>query len=200
MSVEQGVDIEESEEFVGFVAENPEDVQFELGACGVNEGRMFHSLANVDEYALGGESINRATREYIFPLGAWKEVEDQTGFSDPTDRPEPIEVVLAAPTGCINVAVGVEALANGIDLDEFETRVRIEFDPRVILLVHDGDQSKETFSYIDIEIEVDGENLSEGDLATLRKGARRTPVWNFLRLPQDMEPRVTTKRGAPAND
>lgn len=200
MPVKQGVDTDEFEEFVEFVAENPEEVQFELGARGVYEGRMFHSLAKVDEYVLGGESIDRVTREYTFPLGAWKEVEDHAGFIDPTDRPEPIEVVLAALTGCINVAVGVKALANGIDLNEFETSVRIHFDPRVILLVHDVDQSEEMFSDIDIEMELSGENLNEEDLETLRTGARRSPVWNFLRLHHDMEPQVTTKRGAHADD
>lgn len=200
MSVQHGVDLEEFEEFVEFAAENPEAVQFELGASGVYEGRAFHSLAKVDEYSLGGETIDRQTREYTFPLGAWKEVEDHAGFVDPTDRPEPIEVVLSALTGCINVAVGVVALANGIDIDDLETTVRVDFDPRVILLVHDVDQSEETFSDIDIEIEVSGEDLSQEDLETLEAGARRSPVWNFLRLPHEMEPTVTTPAQATADD
>lgn len=200
MPVKQGVDLEEFEEFVEFAGENPEAVQFELSARGVYEGRTFHSLAKVDEYSLGGESIKRETREYTFPLGAWKEVEDHAGLIDPTDRPEPIEVALAALTGCVNVAVGVVALANGIELDDFETTVRIDFDPRVILLVHDVEQSEDTFSDIDIEIEVSGDALSEEELATLRAGARRSPVWNFMRLPHDMEPKVTTKEQPPADD
>lgn len=156
-TVKQGVDLEEFHEFVEYATDNPEEVQFELGARGLYEGRLFHSLAKLDAYSLGGEEIERETREYTIPMGAWKEVEEATGFIDPTDRMEPIEVSLAALTACVNVAVGVTALANEIDLENLETTVRLDFDPRVIFMIHDVDQSDETFDDIRVEIAVSGE-------------------------------------------
>lgn len=191
--VRHGIDLAEFHEFVEYATENPGDVQFELGARSLYEGRLFHSLAKIDGYTLGDDEIERETREYTLPLGAWKEVEDVSGFIDPTDRMEPIEVALAALTGCLNVAVGITALANDIDVDNLETTVRLDFDPRVILLIHDVDRSDETFGDVRIGIEVSGENLTDEEADVLAAGARRSPVWNLMRLAHEMEPVVTVK-------
>lgn len=190
-NVQQGVDLDEFHEFVEYATDNPEEVQFELGARAPYEGRLFHSLAKIDAYSLGGDEIKRETREYMLPMGAWKEVEDVSGFVDPTDRMEPIEVALAALAACVNVAVGVTALANEIELDDLETTVRLDFDPRVILLIHDVDRSDETFDDIRVEIEVSGDGLTDEDAEILAAGARRSPVWNLMRLAHDMEPVVS---------
>ncbi|NIC00273.1 OsmC family protein [Halobacterium sp. R2-5] len=190
-AVKQGIDLEKFHEFVEYATANPEDVQMKLGARAPYEGRLFHSLAKVDEYTLGGEDIHRETREYTLPLGAWREVEEAAGFVDPTDRMEPIEVALAALTGCLNVVVGVTALANDIELDELETTVRLDFDPRVVLMIHDVDRAEESFGDIDVEIAVSGENLSEADADVLAAGAKRSPVWSLMNFAHDMDPAVT---------
>lgn len=189
-TIKQGVNLEKFEEFVEYATANPEEIQMELSARAPAEGRLFHSLARVDEYTLGGETIDRETREYTLPLGAWKEMEEAAGFIDPTDRMEPIEVALAALAGCLNVAVGVTAVANEIELDDLETTVRLDFDPRVVIMIHDVDQSEETFDDIRVEIEVSGENLSEEEAEILAAGAKRSPVWNLMHLAHDMEPVV----------
>lgn len=187
-AVKHGVDLEEFHEFVEYATDNPEEVQFELGARALYEGRLFHSLAKVDGYSLGGEEIERDTREYTLPMGAWKEVEEVSGFIGPTDRMEPIEVALAALTACVNVAVGVTALANEIELEDLETTVRLDFDPRVILTIHDVDQSEETFDDISIEIAVSGDGLTDEEAEILTAGAKRSPVWNLMHLAHDIEP------------
>lgn len=193
-TVTQGVDLERFHEFIEHATANPDEVQMELGARAPYEGRLFHSLASVDEYTLGGEEIKRDTREYTLPLGAWKEVEEAAGFIDPTDRMEPIEVALAALSGCLNVAVGVTALANDIELDDLETTVRVEFDPRVILMIHDLDQAEASFDDIRVEIEVTGEGLSDDDADLLAAGAKRSPVWGLMHFAHDMEPVVEVGR------
>lgn len=193
-TVKEGIDLEKFHEFVEHATANPDDVQMELSARAPYEGRLFHSLATVDEYTLGGEEIHRETREYTLPLGAWKEVEEAAGFIDPTDRMEPIEVALAALSGCLNVAVGVTALANEIELDDLETTVRLDFDPRVVLMIHDVDRSEETFDDIRVEIEVSGENLSDEDADLLAAGAKRSPVWSLMHYAHDMEPVVSVER------
>lgn len=189
-TVTHGVDLEAFHEFVEYATENPDDVQFELGARSCYEGRLFHSLAKIDAYTLGDDEIERETREYTLPLGAWKEVEAAAGFVDPTDRMEPIEVALAALTGCLNVAVGVTALANEIDVDDLETTVRLDFDPRVILTIHDVDRADEMFDDIRVEIAVSGESLTDEEAEILAAGAKRSPVWNLVTLAHEMEPVV----------
>lgn len=190
MTVEHGVDLEAFEEFVEFAAENPDEVQLELSARGIAEDRALHSLARVREYSLGGERIDRETREYTFPLGAWREVEDAAGFVSPTDRPEPVEVTLAALTGCLNVAVGITALHEGIDLEGLETTVRVDFDPRIVLYAEDVERADRMFEDIDVEIEVGGD-VSEAERERLEAGARRSPVWTLMSMAHDMEPRVS---------
>lgn len=192
-TVKHGIDLEAFHEFVEYATENPDDVQFELGARSCYEGRLFHSLAKIDAYTLGDDEIERETREYTLPLGAWKEVEAAAGFIDPTDRMEPIEVALAALTGCLNVAVGVTALANEIDVDDLETTVRLDFDPRVILTIHDVDRSDEMFDDIRVEIAVSGENLTDEEADILAAGAKRSPVWNLMHLAHEMEPVVSAE-------
>lgn len=199
-TVKQGLDLEAFHEFVEHATEHPEEIQLELGARALSEGRLFHSLAKVDAYSLGGEEIRRETREYTLPMGAWKEVEAAGGFIDPTDRMEPIEVTLAALAGCLNVAVGITALANDIELDDFETSIRLDFDPRVILLIHDVERSEESFGDIDIDISVRGDDLSDDDLEVLAAGAQRSPVWNLMRLPHDVEPIVSVDPAASTTD
>jgi uncharacterized OsmC-like protein len=190
-TVTQGIDLDRFHEFAEHAAANPEEIQMELGARALYEGRLFHSLAGVDEYTLGGETIHRETREYTLPLGAWREMEAAAGFVDPTDRMEPIEVALAALTGCLNVAVGVTALANGIELDDLETTVRLDFDPRVVLLIHDVDRADEAFDDIRVEIEVAGEDLTEKDAEVLTTGAKRSPVWGLMHFAHELEPAVS---------
>jgi uncharacterized OsmC-like protein len=199
-TVKQGVDLAKFHEFVEYATDNPEDVQFGLSARAPYEGRLFHSLAKVDAYSLGGEEIERETREYTLPMGAWKEVEEATGFIDPTDRMEPIEVALAALTACVNVAVGVTALANEIELDDLESTVRLDFDPRVVFMIHDVDQSDETFEDIRVEIAVSGDGLTDEEAEILTAGAKRSPVWNMMRLAHDMEPVVSVESTPAAAD
>ncbi|WP_178917147.1 OsmC family protein [Natronomonas gomsonensis] len=199
-TVKQGVDLDAFHEFVEHATANPEEIQMELGARAPYEGRLFHSLARVDEYTLGGEKIERETREYTLPMGAWKEMEAAAGFVDPTDRMEPIEVALAALSGCLNVAVGVTALANDIELEGLETNVRLDFDPRVVLMIHDVEDAAATFDDIRVEIEVSGDGLSEADAELLAEGAKRSPVWNLMHLPHEMEPVVDIQRPIEADD
>lgn len=190
MSIEHGVDLEQFAAFAEHAGENPDEIQFELGARAAYEGRAGHSLAKVDEFALGGETVERPTREYTFPLGAWKEVEEAAGFVGPTDRPEPVEVALAALTGCLNVAVSFTALHEGIDLEGIDTEVSLDFDPRIVLFLDDVENSEWTFENVEIDIAVTGDDLTEEDRELLEAGARRSPVWNLMRLGHEMEPRV----------
>ncbi|WP_254544529.1 OsmC family protein [Halomarina pelagica] len=195
--IEQGVDLENLGAFLDYAEANPADVQFELGAVGTYEGRAIHTRAKTGPYALGGGEIDRVAREYTYHFGGHREVEEAVGFVDPTDRREVIETALAALSGCLNAAISMSAIAQGVDLDELETTVRIEWDPFVFLWLEDVEgpdgAPRDMFGDLRVEIEVSGENVDETTLDEIREWTGRSAVYNLVTLPHRCEPEVRLK-------
>ncbi|MFB1063178.1 OsmC family protein [Natrinema sp. H-ect4] len=179
-----GIDLETLEGFAAHAAENPEAVQFGLGASATYEGTAAHSLAKVDSYELGGETIARETREYTIPYGAWKEVLDAGGWVGGTDRLEPVEAALSALAACINVGITINAAANGVDIDHLQTHVRTDFDPAVLFGLEELKEADSVFENLSAEVEIDGEGLDQ-DL--IDEWARRAPVYTFVSFAQDVD-------------
>ena len=193
-TVAQGVDLEQLSAFLEYAEANPDDVQFGLRAEGVYEGRAIHTKATTGPYALGGERIDRVAREYTHHFGGHREVEEAVGFTDPTDRPEVIETALAALSGCINAAVSMSALARGIELDELETSVAIDWDPFVFLHLADvadgsGDPV-DMFGDLSVDITVSGDGLDEADRRYLEESVGRSAVYNLVTLAHRCVPTV----------
>lgn len=195
--VTHGVDREQFEAFADHATANPEAVQFGLGARATYEGTCAHSLAKVDAYELGGETIARDTREYAIPYGGWKEVLDEAGWVGPTDRMEPIEVALSALAACINVGVTINAVANGVEVDQLRTRVRTDFDPAVLFGLADLKEAGAVFENLTAEIEVEGEDV---DRDQIDEWARRAPVLTLVSLAQDVETTVSTPAEVAGDD
>ncbi len=192
-TIEHGIDLEQFAAFLEHGTENPEDVMLGLGAKGIDEGRPMHTLAKIDGYRYGDEEIRRPTREYTFQLGAFKEVERDAGFVDPDDRPEPVEVALAALTGCINATLDVVALENEMELDALETDVSVTLDPRAFFGIRDADEAGDVYEDFAVEIEVAGTDLSDEDRETLRAGVARSPVFNLMTRSHELSPEVRLK-------
>jgi uncharacterized OsmC-like protein len=195
--VNQGVDLEKLEEFAEFAADSPEEVQFGLGARSTYEGTAAHSLAKVDSYELGGETIARETREYTIPYGAWKEVLDAGGWVGGTDRLEPIEAALSALASCINVGISINAVANGVDIEHLQTRIRTDFDPRVLFSLEDLEEADAVFENLIAEVEIESPDL---DKDQIDEWARRAPVYTLVSLAQDVQLTVKTPAEAAADD
>lgn len=190
-SLRQGLDIEAFESFCEFARANPAEVAFDLQANGVYEGRAVHTTARSGPYTLGGQKIDRSEREYVYRIGAHKEVEEALGFTEPTDRPEATEIVLAALTACINAAVSTSALKRGIELNHLETRVRISWDPHVFLHLSEPARQeiiRDQFAELEIQLMVDAEDLTEEEMTYLRESVKRSAVYNLLRLGRDCSP------------
>ncbi len=96
MTIRQNLDIEQFEEFRTFLKENPEKIRLDLEVRADYEGQAGRSLVHIGRFALDGEVVDRPTRHYTLPFGAWREVEETVGQQGPTDRLEPVEVALAA--------------------------------------------------------------------------------------------------------
>lgn len=195
--VNQGVDLEKLVGFAEFAAENPDEVQFGLGARSTYEGTAAHSLAMVDSYELGGETIARETREYTIPYGAWKEVLDAGGWVGGTDRLEPIEAALSALASCINVGISVNAVANGVEIEHLQTRVRTGFDPRVLFSIEDLGRADAVFTNLTAEVEIESPDLDKDEID---EWARRAPVYTLVSLAQDVQLSVNTPAQVSADD
>lgn len=192
-----GVDRTALLEFAEGAADNPEAVQFGLEARATYEGTCAHSLAAVDAYELGGDRIDRDTRAYTIPYGGWREVLDAAGWVGPTDRPEPIEGALSALAACINVGISINAVANGVEIDDLRTTVRTDFDPAVLFSLADLKDSESVFEHLEATVEIDGDEL---DPDVVDEWARRAPVYTLLSLAQDVELTVTQRESVAADD
>ncbi|WP_433634039.1 OsmC family protein [Halomicrococcus sp. NG-SE-24] len=192
-----GIDLETLEGFAEHAAENPEAVQLGLGASATYEGTAAHSLAKIDSYDLGGETIARETREYTVPYGAWKEVLDAGGWVGATDRIEPIEAALSALAACINVGITINAAVNGVDIDHLQTRVRTDFDPAVLFSLAELKEADSVYENLTAEVEIDGEDIDD-DL--IDEWARRAPVYTLLSLAQDIQLSIKTPAEAAGDD
>jgi len=190
-----GVDMAAHEEFLAYAEENPEAIQFVLSAVGTDEGRVLHTRSKTQSYSLGGEECDRVAREYTHHLGGHKEVEEAAGFVDPTDREEAIEVALATLTGCINGSISLSAVQAGVDIDELETTVTVDFDPSVFLGLEDvkGADGAPANMYGDlqIDIEVSGEDVDGETLDQVREWVSRSPVYNLMTLGHEGSPQVS---------
>ena len=195
--IAHGIDLETLEGFAEYAADNPDAVQFGLGARSTYEGTAAHSLAKVDSYELGGETIARETREYTIPFGAWKEVLDAGGWVGGTDRLEPIEAALSALASCINVGISINAAANDVDIEYLQSRVRTEFDPRVLFSLKDLDEADGVFGNLTAEVEIESPGL---DTHQIDEWARRAPVYTLVSLAQDIQLTVNTPAEAAADD
>ena len=192
-----GVDLETFEEFAEHAAENPEAVQLDLGASATYEGTAAHSLGKIDSYDLGGETIARETREYTVPYGAWKEVLDAGGWVGATDRIEPIEAALSALAACINVGITINAIANGVDIDQLKTRVQTEFDPAVLFSLAELKEGDSVYENLTVEVEVDGDDIDDD---RIDEWARRAPVYTLVSLTQDVQLSIKTPVETAGND
>ncbi|WP_123533386.1 OsmC family protein [Halosimplex salinum] len=192
-----GIDLETLEGFAEHAAEEPEAVQLGLGASATYEGTAAHSLAKIDSYDLGGETIARDTREYTIPYGGWKEVLDAGGWIGATDRLEPVEGALSALAACINVGITINAAANGVDVDHLQTRVQTDFDPAVLFSLTELKEADSVFENLTAEVEIDGEDLDQDQID---EWARRAPVYTLVSLAQDVEMTVATPAEVAGDD
>ena len=195
--INHGVDIDKLESFAEYATEHPDEVQLGLGARSTYEGTCAHSMAKMDSYVLGNEKIVRETREYTIPYGGWKEVLDAGGWIGATDRMEPIEVALSALASCINVGITINAVANGVDIEHLQTRVRTDCDPGVLFSLEDLNEADAVFENLTAEIEIDGQDLDEDQVD---EWARRAPVYTLVSLAQDIELTVNTPAEITADD
>ena len=183
-----GMDLDKLEAFRSALKESP--VVLGLEARGIWEGHSGRSTIHIGPYELGGERIDRETRHYTIPYGAWREVEEAIGFEGPTDRSEPVEMALGAVAACLVNSIALNAPRNGINLEGLEINVRTEIDPSVLFEVKGPESHTSCMPKIVSEVKVKGD-ISDDQLDTIKRLVSYSPVHGMIEYANTVESRVS---------
>lgn len=183
-----GMDLEKLEAFRSAIKESP--IVLGLHAKGIWEGHSGRSTIHIGPYELGGDHIDRETRHYTIPYGAWREVEEAIGFEGPTDRVEPVEMALGAIAACLVNSIALNAPRNGINLEGLEVNVHTDIDPSVLFEVKGPDSHTSCMPKIVSEVKVKGD-ISDDQLEEIKRLVRYSPVHGMVEYANTVESRVT---------
>lgn len=183
-----GMDLDKLEAFRSAIKESP--VVLGLEARGIWEGHSGRSTIHIGPYELGGERIDRETRHYTIPYGAWREVEEAIGFEGPTDRVEPVEMALGAVAACLCNSIALNAPRNGINLEGLEINVRTDIDPSVLFEVKGPESHTSCMPKIISEVKVKGD-ISDDQLDTIKRLVSYSPVHGMIEYANAVESSVT---------
>ncbi len=180
----QGMDLEKLEEFRAAIKKDP--IRLGLEVQGIWEGHSGRSTVHIGPYELAGTKIDRPTRHYTFPYGAWREVEEVLGFEGPTDRIEPVEMALSAVAACLTNSIALNAPRHGIKLEGLEVNVSCEIDPSVLFEVKEPQDHTSCMPKVTSKIKVKGD-LSQDQLKTIERLVAYSPVHGMLAFANKME-------------
>lgn len=183
-----GMDLEKLEDFRSAIKESP--VVLGLDAKGIWEGHSGRSTIHIGPYELGGERIDRETRHYTIPYGAWREVEEAIGFEGPTDRVEPVEMALGAIAACLCNSIALNAPRHGINLEGLEVNVHTDIDPSVLFEVKGPDSHTSCMPKIVSDVKVKGD-ISDDQLEEIKQLVSYSPVHGMVEYANTVESRVT---------
>ncbi len=188
MAFVQGMDLDKLEAFRASLKDNP--ITLGLESRSIWEGHSGRNTTHIGPYTLAGQRIDRDTRHYTFSYGAWREVEEAIGFEGPTDRVEPVEMVLGAMGACLSNSIGINAPRNGITLEGMEIIVKADVDPSVLFEVKDPSQHAACIPNISCEVKVKG-NLNEEQIKTIQRLIDYSPVHGMVAHANNITSKVT---------
>ncbi len=186
--ITSGMDLDKLEAFRAALKENP--VVLGLEARSVWEGHSGRSTVHIGPYELGGDRIERETRHYTIPYGAWREVEEAIGFVGPTDRAEPVEMALGAVAACLCNSIALNAPRNGIELEGMEIDVRTDIDPSVLFEVKGPESHTSCMPKITTEVKVKG-HITDEQLKTIERLIHYSPVHGMVEYANTVQAVVT---------
>ncbi len=174
-----GFDLDQYQTFAGYAAENPDEVMLGVHAHTIWEGHAGESLAKIGPWALGGNRIEKPTRDYSLQIGAWKEVAEALGVQGAHDKLEPIEVALAGLCSCVTWAICIGAAEEGLAFDGLQVNASVMLDPRVLIGIKPTSQAATAIRGVKMDVQVTGD-LSDDDRRRILGYADRSPVHALL--------------------
>lgn len=179
MTIREGLDLDKLNSFRDYLTENPDKGQLGLEVHAIYEGQAGRSTVHIGKYSIDGDVIDRDTRHYTVPFGAWREIEELLGMQGPTDRMEPVEMALAATAACVVNSLTYNAARLGIETEGIDVSVRETVDPRVLFALREPTEHVSCLGTLEIEIKVKGD-VSDEDIATLSSLAAYSPVYGLI--------------------
>lgn len=187
-TVVHGMDLDKLEAFRASLKEQP--VTLGLEVTGTWEEHSGRSTVHIGPYNLNDQRIDRPTRHYTIPYGAWKEVEEVLGFVGPTDRPEPVEMALSAVAACLSNSIALNAHRHGIKLEGFEIKVSCNIDPSVLFEVKGSEAHTSCMPKVTTEVKVKGD-LTDEQMQTIERLIHYSPVHGMIEYANRVETKVT---------
>src|SRR5207247_8446726 len=93
------------------------------------EQKGLGNLGKVGRWTLGGQAIEKPTRDFSVQMGSWKEVGDAIGVEGADDRIEPIEAALLGLSSCVTEAIVLNCARTGVKLDGLDVKAHADVDP-----------------------------------------------------------------------
>jgi uncharacterized OsmC-like protein len=171
----EGIDARQIEAFNKEYSASPDNFRLGLEARAIWEGRGLGNLGKVGRWSLGGQVMEKPTRDFSLQLGSWKEVGDALGVEGADDRIEPIEAALLGLSSCATEAIVLNSARKGVSLDSVETKARVEVDPGPITGAKDPSDWDKTLKSVELDVTVRGD-VSDRDKTIIEEGCRRSPV------------------------
>ncbi len=175
MTTRQSINIDTLEGFRAFLQDNPDKGKLHLEAEAVYEGQAGRSMIHVGRFGLDDTTIDRPTRHYTFPFGAWRGM----GMEGSTDRMEPVEMALASTAACLINSITLNAARLGIDTAGLEITVRTTVDPRVLFAIKGPEEHGSCLGTIGYDVKVSGD-VSDEEMETIHKLCKYSPVHGMM--------------------
>jgi uncharacterized OsmC-like protein len=174
----EGIDARQIESFNKEYSASPANFRLGLEARAIWEGRGLGNLGKVGRWSLGGQVMEKPTRDFSVQLGSWKEVGDALGVEGADDRIEPVETALLGLSSCVTEAIILNCARKGISPEAVEVKARVEVDPGPITGAKDPSDWDKTLKSVDVDVTVRGD-ITDRDKTVIEEGAKRSPV-NYL--------------------
>jgi len=174
MSVE-GIDARQIEAFNKEYRNAPSNFTLSIEGQSIWEGHGLGNLGKIGRWSLGGQVMQKPTRDFSVQIGSWKEVGDALGVIGADDRIEPIEATLVGLASCITEAITLTCARQGVSLEGLEAKSHVDVDPGPITGAGEPADWDKSLKSVRVDVTVRGD-LSDKDRKIIEDGATRSPV------------------------
>jgi uncharacterized OsmC-like protein len=171
----EGIDARQIEAFNKEYRNSPSNFTLGLESRSIWQGHGLGNLGKVGRWSLGGQVMEKPTRDFSIQIGSWKEVGDALGVIGADDRIEPVETALLGLASCVAEAVILTCAKEGVNLEGLETKAHVDVDPGPITGAKDPSDWDKSLKTVKVDVSVRGD-FSDKDRKTIEEGAKRSPV------------------------
>lgn len=175
----RGIDSGVLESFNKQYESSPQSFTLGIDARTMWEGRGLGNLGKVGPWSLGGEKVEKSTRDFSVQLGSWQEVGDAIGVEGADDRIEPVEAALMGLSSCVTEAIALNCARTGVDLEGLEVKAHLNVDPGPITGAKDPSDWDDTMKTVRVDVTAKGRFSPEAKEA-IEEGATRSPVHHLF--------------------